>query len=153
MTDSKRQQQFDFYILQSMQYLRFTCRLLSKAYHQHYRAIVFCEDEDTAQEFDRMLWTFKDISFIPHQVITSNDDIKQTPISIWTGRPDDLQHDTADYFDLAVCLTPHITPEQINCPRIAYIVPEEDDFKQTARYYYKQLQQQSAHVQVHKINE
>ena len=152
MTHSERQQ-FDFYILQSMQYLRFACRLLSKAYQQHYRAIAFCEDEDTAKEFDRMLWTFKDISFIPHQIITSDDELNKTPICIWTGRPDDLHGDTADFFDLALCLTPHITPEQINCPRVAYVIPEEDDWKQMGRYYYKRLQQNAANVQVHKMNE
>lgn len=152
MTASKRQR-FDFYILQSNDYLRFTCRLLAKAYQQHYRAIAFCDNDQTAAEFDRMLWTFKDISFIPHQIAQTSDELKQTPIVIWSGDCDNIELKLNDHFDLAVILTPGLSPDKIGCNRIACVVPNQEDIKQTARDHFKYLKQQTDNVEVHKLNE
>ena len=150
---AKPGQQFDFYILQSTEQLRFTCRLLYKAYHQGYKAIVFCPNDATAQEFDRMLWTFKDISFIPHQITTTTNEFEQTPISIWQDTLEAINVELSDYFDLTIILTPELSPDKINCARVACVVPNQEDWKQTARNYFKLLKQHTDDVQVHKMNE
>ncbi len=46
--------------------LVFACKLAKKAYDSGKRLIVFAPDEATANEFDRQLWTFSQLSFVPH---------------------------------------------------------------------------------------
>ncbi|MCC7484490.1 MAG: DNA polymerase III subunit chi [Burkholderiales bacterium] len=46
--------------------LRVACTLAAKACRQGLRVFVCCPDRDTAQRFDRMLWTTPAIGFTPH---------------------------------------------------------------------------------------
>ncbi len=46
--------------------IAFACKLAKKAYDSGMRLIVFAPDESTASEFDRQLWTFSQLSFVPH---------------------------------------------------------------------------------------
>jgi DNA polymerase-3 subunit chi len=46
--------------------LRIACVLSAKAYSQGLKIFVYCPDPDTAQRFDRMLWTTPAIGFTPH---------------------------------------------------------------------------------------
>jgi DNA polymerase-3 subunit chi len=61
----------DFYILAAnddQAGWRFACRLIEKAYRQKQRMYVHCDDQLSAHRFDELLWTFNDISFVPHQL-------------------------------------------------------------------------------------
>jgi len=59
----------DFYILsekaQDNRY-QFTCRLVEKIYHQGRRIYIHTASEEEAQHLDRLLWTFRQGSFVPH---------------------------------------------------------------------------------------
>jgi len=46
--------------------LRVACTLSAKAYGQGLKVFVYCPDAETAQRFDRMLWTAPAIGFTPH---------------------------------------------------------------------------------------
>jgi DNA polymerase III subunit chi len=46
--------------------LAFACKLAKAAMEQGKRLIVFAPEESTANEFDRLLWTFSPLSFVPH---------------------------------------------------------------------------------------
>ena len=46
--------------------LRTACTLAGKAHGRGLKVTVFCPDPDTAQRFDRLLWTTPAISFVPH---------------------------------------------------------------------------------------
>lgn len=46
--------------------LHTACRLAAKAFNHGLRVVVFCPEAETAQRFDRLLWTTPAISFIPH---------------------------------------------------------------------------------------
>ncbi|MBT8131776.1 MAG: DNA polymerase III subunit chi, partial [Gammaproteobacteria bacterium] len=61
--------QIDFYILQdkgSALLGRFACRLVDKAWQRGLRCHINVESQDQAALIDDMLWTFRDISFLPH---------------------------------------------------------------------------------------
>ena len=73
--------QIDFYLLQRYDsYQHFICRLLEKAYQQHYRCYLYCQNPAQAQQLDNLLWIYKDISFLPHAPYMVDDLI--TPIQI-----------------------------------------------------------------------
>ncbi len=46
--------------------LHAACRLTAKAFNHGLRVMVFCPNAETAQRFDRLLWTAPAASFIPH---------------------------------------------------------------------------------------
>ena len=46
--------------------LRVACTLAAKACGQGLKVFVYCPDPETAQRFDRMLWTTPAIGFTPH---------------------------------------------------------------------------------------
>lgn len=46
--------------------LGFACRLAKRAVDEGKRLIVYAPDRDVADTFDRMLWTFQQLSFVPH---------------------------------------------------------------------------------------
>ena len=50
--------------------LALACRLAEKAFKQQIETLLFCPDEASAMELDKLLWRQTDTSFIPHQLIT-----------------------------------------------------------------------------------
>ncbi|NNF66741.1 MAG: DNA polymerase III subunit chi [Gammaproteobacteria bacterium] len=61
--------QIDFYILQEKGNAllgRFACRLVDKAWQRGLRCHINVETQEQAAQIDDMLWTFRDISFLPH---------------------------------------------------------------------------------------
>ncbi len=69
------QQAVDFYILnhggQQHSWL-LACQLLEKAYLADETCLVLMNNLDDAKRFDDFLWTFREDSFVPHQLGTSD---------------------------------------------------------------------------------
>ena len=60
----------DFYIYELSDYQfyqRLVCNLVEEAYNQENNILLLCENEESCETFDELLWTFKDVSFIPHE--------------------------------------------------------------------------------------
>jgi DNA polymerase-3 subunit chi len=61
--------QVDFYVLnEQASGNRFTlaCRLSEKIYHQGRRILIHTENVEETRHMDRLLWTFRQGSFVPH---------------------------------------------------------------------------------------
>lgn len=86
----------DFYILddsQPLQRLRFACRLAEKVWQQGHQVYIHTADAAESQRMDDLLWTFRDGSFVPHQVIDNAPLDEETPIHIGHGE-EPRHHDT-----------------------------------------------------------
>lgn len=62
--------QIDFYVVDDSAndaWLRYTCRLIEKAYTLGMRIHVHTANEGLSKQMDELLWVFRDRSFIPHQ--------------------------------------------------------------------------------------
>ena len=46
--------------------LNFACKLAKKAFEDGRKLVVYAPDAACASEFDRLLWTFSQLSFVPH---------------------------------------------------------------------------------------
>src|SRR5689334_5219985 len=61
----------DFYILaettEKMR-LNFACRIIEKAYRNRHRIYIHTENESQAHALDELLWTYRDDSFLPHNL-------------------------------------------------------------------------------------
>ena len=89
--------QVDFYILQDPNTTtrhRYACRLADKAYRLGHHIHIYTGSAETSQFMDELLWTFKDQSFIPHEVITNEsqyeDDLKVTISHEWVPEHGDV---------------------------------------------------------------
>lgn len=67
---------------------RFACRLTEKAHAEGHRVFVHVADEARMDTLDRLLWLFRQGSFVPHVTtpeLSADDDL--TPVVIGTGEP------------------------------------------------------------------
>lgn len=58
--------EYSFYLLQSAAFVNTFARLTDKICASGKRAVVFCENKERLDEFDRVLWTFSTNAFVPH---------------------------------------------------------------------------------------
>ena len=78
----------DFYIVEKPDEqgcLRFACRLVEKAWQLGHRVFVHTESSEFARDFDTLLWTFRQDSFVPHALAGSPAEGDE-PIVIGDGR-------------------------------------------------------------------
>ena len=64
----------DFYVLEevsSRARLRTACRVVEKAYLAGNTVLVWHTELEELKEFDELLWTFGDGSFVPHEPLAS----------------------------------------------------------------------------------
>lgn len=64
----------DFYVIQTdsaRERLRTACRVVEKAYLAGHTVLVWHTEVEELREFDDLLWTFSDGSFVPHEAITA----------------------------------------------------------------------------------
>lgn len=89
--------QVDFYTLSApdrRSRLVAACRLAEKAYLQGLRVMVRTASPADTAEFDELLWTFADGSFVPHGVWPAEADFAEvTPVLVGTGAPPPSHHD------------------------------------------------------------
>lgn len=64
----------DFYIVETpgeRALLHFACRLTEKAYRLSHRVHLHAAGRDQAATLDDLLWTFRDGSFVPHEIVAA----------------------------------------------------------------------------------
>jgi DNA polymerase-3 subunit chi len=65
------------------------CRLAERARAEGLRVYIHCPDQESARRLDRLLWTYRQDSFIPHGLV-GHTDAALTPVLIGTaGTPTD----------------------------------------------------------------
>lgn len=76
----------DFYVLHDQNPAeKFACALSTKIIRQGLNIHIHTDSRDTAGSMDDYLWTFKDVSFLPHKLVDESDRL-ETPITIgWDG--------------------------------------------------------------------
>ncbi len=87
----------DFYVLKEdsrSERFGLSCRLVERIYksvpsgERPPRVLIYCPDEQQARHLDRLLWSFREDSFLPHGLVGETD-AELTPILISTdGQPE-----------------------------------------------------------------
>lgn len=63
----------DFYLLPTStldEAFRYACRLAEKSYLSKQSTFIWMNSKEEADRINGILWTFRDISFVPHRVVT-----------------------------------------------------------------------------------
>ena len=71
-----------FIILSGTNKNRLICDLAEKFYYAKKRVIISINDKEEAKNYDQLLWTWKQSSFIPHVFIDSIQDRPEEPVVI-----------------------------------------------------------------------
>jgi DNA polymerase III subunit chi len=122
---------------------RFACRIAEKAYLQEHQIYIHTENEAATTLLDGLLWTFRDISFVPHN--TAGEEIN-APIQIgFNDKPTTVHNDILLNLDINV---PAFFPE---FKRIIEIVPNDKELQNQARKRYKFYKDQGIEVQTHDL--
>lgn len=142
----------DFYVLKgsgSAARQQFACRLAEKAYRLNHRVHICLGDAHSANQLDDQLWTFRDGSFVPHEVLggaqSSAQSSAQSPVTLGHGSPPQFD------VDLLINLTETIAPQSASFPRIAEIVTSDDDCRRQSRQHYAQYRELGYELETHKL--
>ena len=141
--------QVDFYVLpENGKQKLFACALIQKAWKQGNNVFVNTRSETEAAALDDMLWTFKDISFLPH-CLAADDNAENAPIVI--GHNNQLNGEMPDHTTIMINLTDQIPQDTSKVKRILEIVAGSESERQQARKRYAEYRDQGHQLNNHKI--
>lgn len=120
----------DFYVLSGKTSpSRFSCSIANKAVSQGHSVYVLTSSRAEAEKMDDLLWTWQDISFLPHALADKVD--ANEPVLIgW-------QEITPPGFDVLINLTDAVPDWATFFKRIVEIVADEPSQRDSGRERYK----------------
>ncbi len=141
--------QVDFYVLpENGKQEHFVCALIQKAWKQGNNIFINTRSETEAAALDDLLWTFKDISFLPH-CLASNNNTENSPIVI--GHDNQMNAQIPEHTAIMINLTDQIPQDMSKVERVLEIVAGSESERQQARKRYADYRDQGHELNNHKI--
>lgn len=141
----------DFYLLPSAEplaRLRFACRLTEKAYKLENRVHLHTIDASEAALLDDLLWTFRQGSFVPHEVVGNTAPAGTDPMSPVTIGYGDRRAGSAE---LLIDLVGGEPGHHAGFARIAEIVDGLEKSRDAARARFRGYQESGVEPVTHTI--
>ncbi len=139
--------QVDFYILQPQAAgNRYTlaCRLAEKAWQQQHRVLISVNNDEELRHMDRLLWTWREQSFLPHGILGSSD-AKLNPILIT------IDPDPGDEHDVLINLQLETPGYFSRFQRVAECVDQDEKQKAASRDRYRFYRSHGYPLNTHEI--
>ena len=137
-----------FYVLRShspQQRQDFACKLIEKVYRSGFFCYVLTESEQQAEQLDKLLWTFRAGSFIPHQRYSGIlPEYSQTILIGGELVPEGWQQ---VILNLSSVFPPLLGESQ----RILEILDDMEASRQAGRERYRLYQQHGCRITTHKL--
>ena len=137
----------DFYLLSNTEPQAVNlvaCRLLEKAYQRGHRVFVFCDSKDNAERLDELLWTYKEDSFIPHNLQGEGPE-PPPPVQIGYGT------EPRGFNDILLNMSPTIPDYFTRFQRVMEIVAADDTAKEISRNHYREYRSKQCQLHTHNI--
>jgi len=124
---------------------KFACIIASKAWSAGNYVYMYTESEDVTKRMDNLLWTFRDISFLPHEIYneTENDG---APVTIGHGEC------FPNHSQVMINLNNKVPEFANKFNRIIEIVESDEEKKEIARQRYRQYKKNDYEIHNHKID-
>lgn len=136
-----------FYVLaSSSQHERqdFACKLIEKIYRGGQFCYVLTEHAEQAAEIDKLLWTFRAGSFVPHQLYQGQlPDYQNTILIGGSAIPENWQK-------IIVNLSTHFPPTIAPTERIVEILDNSEASKQAGRQRYRHYLEAGLEITTHR---
>jgi DNA polymerase-3 subunit chi len=124
--------------------LQVACRLAAKALAQGKRLLVYAPQADTAQQIDRLLWTWPATGFVPH--CRAEDALAaETPVLIAAAA------DAATQCDILLNLGQETPPAFERFERLLEVVSRDHGDRQAARERYRFYRERGYRVASHDL--
>ena len=140
--------QVDFYVIENQSPKSretLACRIAEKAWNKGKRVFIHTRDRAQAEQVDALLWTFRQGSFLPHELVDSQDIDLQTPIHIGFGQEPDV--------DCQVLINLHdeVPAFFSRFERVAEVINDDANIKQQARVRYQFYRDRGYQLDTHKL--
>ena len=140
--------QVDFYVLNTSgesSRQHFACRLAEKAYRLNNSVHIQVADQQSATQIDELLWTFRDGSFVPHEILQISADKSEAPVTIGS---DALPGTDCD---LLINLSDSIAESSAAFVRVAEIVTSDDESKKRSRQHFVAYRNEGHKLNSHQL--
>ncbi len=137
----------DFYILNEsspLARLHFACRLIEKAYKMQHRIYVHTENQTDAHQLDEMLWTYRDDSFLPHNLFGEGPE-PSPPIQIG------IHATPTNHRDILMNLGLEVPACHTQFSRIIELIPSDTEQQEKGRARYRYYRAQGFEINTHKL--
>ena len=141
----------DFYILASKKpdaAEHTACRLAEKAYGLKHTIYIHTSGQQQTAQLDKLLWTFRDGSFVPHQLHSANA-INDSPVII--GHETCSDAELATHHQLLINLEQTVPPFFSRFERVAEIVSADESQRNSARERFKFYRERGYELQTHEL--
>ena len=137
----------DFYILpgRDPHTRRLTaCKLIEKAFRQGHSLYLKTDSAEETRQFDDLLWTFRQGSFVPHELAGTPK--AEAPVSIGHEPPPEGSRDVLVNMGMTM-------PEGFEAfDRVAELVDQDAAIRRAGRERYKQYQAQGHAITTHQLD-
>jgi DNA polymerase-3 subunit chi len=137
----------DFYVIETAnrtQALRELCLLLEAPYAEKQPIHIHVASDHEAEQLDKLMWTYRDDSFLAHQIITAENDAA-APIQISTQTP------PFGTQQVLVNLSNEIPAFYTQFTRVIELVYTNPTVQQAARDRFKSYREQGCELNTHKM--
>jgi DNA polymerase III subunit chi len=137
--------QVDFYVLDRVDEQArktFVCKLAEKAWRLENTIHIHTMTREDAASLDELLWTFRDGSFVPHELLGGD---TEAPVTIGFGATAVVPR------DLLITLCDEIPEFAGSFPRVAELVSGDEDCRKKSRLRYASYRDQGHKLTTHKI--
>ncbi|HVV67912.1 MAG TPA: DNA polymerase III subunit chi [Gammaproteobacteria bacterium] len=133
----------DFHLIGAMnteQIFHAACQLTEQAYRQQHTVYLYAESEDSLKVLDNLLWSFRDDSFLPHQLWLGE---TSETASVLLGCPESPLPPAADVLINLVTTVPNFYAQ---FSKVLELIPEEPVARQLARERYRYYKSQGCEL-------
>ncbi len=137
----------DFYVLPSHDpHTRrvMACKLVEKAYRQGHTVYLKTDTEEESRVFDDLLWTFRQGSFVPHEM--AGPSTPEAPVIIGhLPAPEAMR-------DVMVNLCQEVPQGYTSFERLAELVDQDESIRSAGRRRYRHYQAEGHSIQTHQLD-
>ena len=136
----------DFYIMSDRKpdaHQLLACKITEKAYKKGHKIYIHTESEQQSNSMDKLLWTFRGGSFIPHSVTSKNE--IDTPVLIGhDSEPECIP-------DVLINLSQEVPGFFSRFERVAEVITEDAEQKKKGRERYKFYRDRGYELRSHNL--
>ncbi len=125
-----------------------TCRLAERARTEGLRVLIHCPDAESASRLDRLLWTYRQESFLPHGLVDPANptlDLNLTPVLISRdGSPETEEQ-------VLINLAPEVPAFFSRFERVCEPVDQDPGFKSAGRERFRYYRDRGYPLEHHQI--
>ena len=138
----------DFYLLKqagAQSRHSFACRLAEKAYRLKNTVHIHTVSQEDADRINDLLWTFRDGSFVPHELLQDTGSEQHSPITI------SCSANNIEPRDLLINLCDEIPPFAETFPRVAELVSSDEQCKLMSRKRFSTYRDKGHTLETHNV--